>query len=301
MIKTYTILHNLTLGAFFSAYKDILNQMIAAIWDQIQWNIKPINGKKQKRAFPTIPNYSFKKGMRTRYLMNWTYAKHWIDSALKTAFSIIKSWKKNYIKGNRKRNKPIVKRSFVRVKQTLMKLEGNQLRITIKPREFVYIDLSKRYFKLEGKLGEPILTPTKIHLPIEKNETEKIPQNMIGWDSNKLSLDGFSDNEGWIKVDLKPLHRIHITYDNKMRNINRIYAKNKKKGKLLYQKYKKRERNRVKNYLCHVIKKISSIAAVHGFEKLEKQKMHRKYHHKWNRELNHTDWRKNRFIYEKSS
>jgi len=87
-----------------------------------------------------------------------------VDSALKTAFSIMSSWKKNYNKGKRKRRCPIVKRPFVRVKQTLMKIEGEQLRITIKPREFVYIDLSKRYFKLNGRIGEPILTNTHIHL-----------------------------------------------------------------------------------------------------------------------------------------
>ncbi|WXG41209.1 MAG: transposase [Candidatus Freyarchaeum deiterrae] len=298
MIKTYTVPHNLQLDQFFYAYLTALNSMIGDIWKSIQWKEKTIRGKKQKRILPTIPNYAFKKEMRDQYLMDWEYARHWIDSAIKTAFSIINSWKKNYVKGNRKRKKPVVKRCFVRVKQTLMKISGEKLRITIKPREYATIDLSKRYFSIKGRrIGEPILTPTKLHLPIETNHAEQQqekPAERIGWDSNKLSVDGFSPTHGWIKIDLKPLHTLHTTYDNKMRNINRVYSKNRGKGKKLYQKYGKRCRNRVKNYLHHVAKRITSShfqQALHGFEKLEKQRMKKGHKHRWNRELNHADWR----------
>lgn len=217
--------------------------MITDIWDRIFWKEKPIQGKKQKRLIPTIPDYSFKKQMRAQYLKRWKYSKHWVDSALKTAFSIVNSWRKNYLKGNRKRHKPLVARSFVRVKQTLTKLEGDTLRISIRPREFVYVDLSRRYFSLDGKIGEPILTPTKIHIPIHQPK-EKIPiREEIGWDSNKFSMDGYSSERGWIKIDLTPLHALHVTYDNKFRSINRIFARNKRKGKILYQKYRNRCRN----------------------------------------------------------
>jgi len=274
--------------------------MIGDVWNQIQWREKTIRGKKQKRLLPTIPSYSFKKKMRDRYLVGWEYAAHWVDSALKTAFSIINSWKKNYVKGNRKRKKPFVKRCFVRVKQTLMKISGEKIRITIKPHEHVNIDLSKRYFPLKGKIGEPILTPTKLHLPIETSNSEQqrkkrqpAVEQLIGWDSNKFSVDGFSPSHGWIKIDLKPLHTLHVTYDNKMRAINQVYSKNRRKGKQLYRKYGKRCRNRVKNYLQHIAKRIASFpVAQHGFEKLEKQQMNRKHKKRWNRELNQSHWRK---------
>ena len=265
--------------------------MLTEIWEQLQWNEKPLKNKSQKRLLPTLPTYAFKKALRTRYVSTWLYAKHWVDSALKTAFAILKSWKKNYLNGNRTRTQPVVKRSFVRVKQTLMKLEGDQLRITIKPREFMYLDLSKRYFKFEGALGEPILTPTKIHLPIHTPDPE-ISTDLIAWDSNKFSLDGFSPQRGWLKIDLNPLHTLHITYDNKLRRINRIYARNKRRGKVLYQKYRKRERHRVHNYLCHLIDNLTALPAIHGFEALAKGKLNRPYHKRWNRELQHTNWRK---------
>jgi len=266
--------------------------MLTESWGHIQWKEKPLKKKTQKRLLPTLPTYAFKKVLRTQYLPTWPYAKHWVDSALKTTFAILKSWQKNYLKGNRTRTQPTVKRSFVRVKQTLMKLEGERLRITIKPREFVYIDLSKRYFQLKGKLGEPILTSTKIHLPFR--EIDPIPEGIeqIAWDSNKFSLDGFSPTQGWLKIDLKPLHTLHITYDNKRRHLNRIYARNKRQGQRLYRKYRARERHRVQNYLGHLIKRLTALPATHGFEALEPRKMIRAHQRRWNRELQHTDWRK---------
>ncbi len=291
MIKTYTLKHGLRLDGFFLAYRDALNKMISEIWENIHWTEKPKKSDKQVRVFPSIPSYAFKKQMRGEFLDGWEYSAHWIDSALKTAFSIIDSWKKNYNKGWRKRNKPVVKRFFVRVKQTLMKVENERMRISIKPNQFVYIDLSKRYFALDGKIGEPILTDTKVHIPITLPDAEADKRNMVGWDSNLLSIDGYSRSRGWVKVDIKPLHTIHVTYDNKLRNINRVYARSKKAGKKLYAKYRARCRNRVKEFLRHVADQMTEVPAIHGFEDLEKKYLFKNHQHRWNRNLDHADWR----------
>jgi transposase len=117
MIKTYTLSHDLHLDKFFLDYNHVLNKMISEIWDNIIWIEKPKKNSKQKRIFPSIPSYAFKKAMRDEFFVGWQYASHWIDSAIKTAFSIINSWKKNYNKGRRKRNKPVVKQFYVRVRE----------------------------------------------------------------------------------------------------------------------------------------------------------------------------------------
>ncbi len=291
MIKTYTLKHDLRLDSFFLAYRDALNKMISEIWENIRWTEKPKKNSKQVRIFPSIPSYAFKKRMRGKFLDGWEYSAHWIDSALKTAFSIIDSWKRNYSKGQRKENKPVVKRFFVRVKQTLMKVEGELIRISIKPNQFVYIDLSKRYFPLNGRIGEPILTDTRLHIPITLPDGEVYGKDVIGWDSNVLSIDGYSESRGWVKVDAKPLHTIHITYDNKFRNINRVYARNKKAGKNLYAKYRARCKNRVKEYLCGLANQMTEVPAIHGFEHLDKKCMFKNHHHRWNRNLDHANWR----------
>ncbi len=266
--------------------------MLSDIWGQVVWTEKKIKGKNQYRILPTIPEYSFKKVMRNTYLQQWNYTRHWIDSAIKTAFSIIKSWKKNYVNGSRTRTHPVVKRFFARVKQTQLKLEGEQLRISIKPREFVYIDLSKRYFSIEGLLGEPVITTTHIHLPIYHHHPQSKQEIKSGWDANKYSLDGFSPQLGWIRIDLKPLHTLHTTYDNKRRRINKLASKKKRLGKKLRKKYSHRERNRVDQLLHQLTNEMVRIADMHGFEDLDKLRMMKKRRRRWNRELSKTSWRK---------
>jgi len=36
------------------------------------------------------------KSLRNKYLEGWSFAAHWVDSALRTAFSTMESWRKNY-------------------------------------------------------------------------------------------------------------------------------------------------------------------------------------------------------------
>lgn len=328
--RTYSIKHdlnekksNLNLDKFFWDYNDVLNSVIHDIWNTIvwkEWEIKKKNVKKngnhycqynQKRLFPNYKkDREFKKELRHKYLEGWKYSTHWMNSVIDTAYSILDSWKKNYDKGKRKRNCPVVKRRFVRIKQTLMKIDGNELRISIKPRQFVYVDLSKRYFKIDGRIGEPILTPTHIHLPIghnidnnvdnnndNNNDTNKIktvngkaPVQKIGWDLNKFSMDGFSPELGWIRIGLDNLHTAHITYDNKRRRINKIASKKKAVGKRLREKYSNREKNRC-SQICHDITNIvKEIGHKHGFEDLDKKGMFNRGR-KWNRELGYTNWK----------
>ena len=235
MLKTYSLKHDKRedIENLIIAYNEILNSMLEDIWNSIEWKQAQIKGKKQFRLIPAYRKDNlFKKELRDKYLKNWTYAAHWVDSALKTAFSIIDSWKKNYIKGDRKRVCPKAKRLFIRVKQTLCKLEGDKLRITISPRKFVYFDLSKRYFKLPNKIsssgiGEPIITLDKLYLPLhepDKNDSNYIAEK-VAWDFNMFSLDGYTPETGWIKIDTKALATVHISSFEKRRSIQKKATK----------------------------------------------------------------------------
>jgi len=71
------------------------------------------------------------------------------------------------------------------VKQTLIKLEGERLRLTIKLGGYLYIDLSKRYFPLPKEvsslgLGEPVITLEKVHLPVHYKDRAKKSQAWRG-------------------------------------------------------------------------------------------------------------------------
>ncbi|MEM0269146.1 MAG: hypothetical protein QXI51_07310 [Candidatus Korarchaeum sp.] len=33
---------------------------------------------------------------------DWDYSKHYVDSAIREAYSLLKSWRRNYLKGEKK-------------------------------------------------------------------------------------------------------------------------------------------------------------------------------------------------------
>ena len=132
--KTYSAKQNIKQGYTdlvkdFVEYNDILNCVIRDVYETIVWEEWEIEKKnvyqyKQKRLYPRYrKDKDFKEDLRYDCLEKWGYSAHWINSVVDTAYSILDSWKKNYDKGKRKRNCPVTKRLFVRIKQTLMKIE----------------------------------------------------------------------------------------------------------------------------------------------------------------------------------
>jgi len=221
VLRSYSLQHECgeELLPLLRAYKDVVNRVLEELWDNTEWEKRKIPGKKQWRLLPKykvdVHSKEYKKKLRDSLLEDWDYAAHWVDSAIKTAYSIFKSWRKNYVKGERKRRRPTARRLFVRAKQTLIKLEGEKLRVTVKPAEYVYLDLSKRYFPLprevsSSALGEPVITLEKIHLPVHYEDTQN-EKPSVAWDFNLLSLDGYSPETAWVRIDTKKLASVHIS------------------------------------------------------------------------------------------
>ena len=193
----------------------------------------------------------------------------------------------------RRRRRPTAKRLFVRAKQTLIKLEGERLRLTIKPGEHVYLDLSKRYFPLpqevsSSALGEPVITPEKVHLPIHYENAQNSKPS-VAWDFNLLSLDGYSPETGWVRIDTKKLASVHIASFEKRRSVQRKASRSKKARRVL-SKYSRRERNRARKHQLEIARVIQSVAGVVGLEELKKQGMFTRSRI-WNRRISRSDWR----------
>lgn len=161
-------------------------------------------------------------------------------------------------------------------------------------------DLSKAWFKdrVEGwKMGEPILKEDELLLIYKKPKTAETPKKQIAWDMNLMSIDGFSGDQGWLKIDLKPLYTLHITYENIRRNIQKLTKKKPKTARRLRRKYSERHRNRTKDFLHQLTTMISREFKdyQHGFEDLEKQEIVKKRKGKKrgkrrNREVLVTNW-----------
>ena len=284
MLKSYSLKHERgdELLPLLEAYRQAVNSVLEELWENVEWKKRKVNGKKQWRLLPKfkvdIHSREYRKKLRDSLLEDWPYAAHWVDSAMKTAYSIFRSWRKNYVKGDRKRNKPTAKRLFARVKQTLVKLEGEKLRLTVKPDEHVYIDLSKRYFPLPKEvssagLGEPVITLEKVHLPVHYEDGNQGKKPDVAWDFNLLSLDGYSPETGWVRIDTSKLASVHISSFEKRRSVQRKASKSKKAKKIL-AKYSKRERNRAKKHQLEIARAIQSVAGVVGIEELSKRGMY---------------------------
>ena len=166
MILSYKLKHNYDVGDFLSSYRYLLQKTIDIIWDNIRWVEKEQknyylirSGKKfkkkyylVKRLIPIIPkSREFKRNLRNILLENWNYASHYVNSAIKVAYSIINSWRRRYLKGRRKGNKPVVKRKFVKVKETLYVYRDSKIKITVKPRE-LYLEFDYPEPGLEREL-----------------------------------------------------------------------------------------------------------------------------------------------------
>ena len=309
IVLTYKMNHDWDVYSLLTAYQKLLQRAIDGIWENTTWKKKKVKyrysvGSERYRYYgttrliPYLPKSNeFKRNLRNRLLKDWPFAKHYVDSAIKTAYSILESWCQNYLKGRRRRKKPVVKRKFVRVKTTLMKVEGSKIRITVKPREeYLELDFSDEWFYKrirDWKVGELIIRENDVYLTFSK-EVEFSGKIKIGIDSNLMSLDVYHPERGWIKIDLCELHRIAETYDRIIDRLKSIQRKAPKRISRLLKKYYARRRNRIEDFLNKLAVQLSREFpdAVFVFEDLNKFKMFNGNGRKFNRKLSRSMWGK---------
>jgi len=157
-----------------------------------------------------VPHFAGKLyGIRSLRLAGWEYSKHYVDSAIKQAYSIIKSWRRSYLKGERFREKPTVKRKFIRIKETLYSFRNGKIKVSLKPYEhYLEFNVSRAWFwprvPKDAEMGELILNEKRLAITF-KPKTGKSYEGWIAWDCNERSLDGFNPKLGWVRVDLSKL------------------------------------------------------------------------------------------------
>jgi putative transposase len=160
-VRAYNIGHRSDVNEFLEAYRRLLQKAVDEMWAEIRW-IENYGKKGGKRLIPIIPmDNNFKNYYLRNLLMEgWSYSKHYVDSAIKQGYSMLKSWRRSYLKGERRREKPVVKRRFVRVKETLYKFKDGKIKVSIRlHEEYLKFDVSKAWFlrRAKGQLGELIL------------------------------------------------------------------------------------------------------------------------------------------------
>ncbi|MEM3745093.1 MAG: transposase [Candidatus Bathyarchaeia archaeon] len=203
----------------------------------------------------------------------WDYSTHYCHSACRVATSMLKSFRRLKRKGLAKSDRPEARKLFMQLDPVLVRFEGDRLRISVKPRKFLYIQLKfgdyQRKFIEEwrsGKLrvGEISINENKVLVPFRKDVDLSNPDDWIAIDINESNVTVVSTNPHITQFKTN-LREIRSAYFEKRQRIQKLSKYKPITSKRLMAKYSKREKNRVKD-LCHkVSRKIVEFAREGGF------------------------------------
>jgi putative transposase len=253
-----------------------------------------------------ITSYAkLRKSIYEDWKRKWNYSTHYCHSACKIALAILKNYRKKHKEG-----KPEAKKLFMQLDPQLYKFYGDKIRISIKPRKFIFIDLKygeyqKKFidsWKEEKlKTGEITINETKIIIPFKKWIDLQNPKDWIAIDINESNVTAVSSNPHILKIDHK-LRTIHTTYFNIRRRIQKLAKHKPKTTQRLLKKYSGREERKARD-LCHKIsREIVDFAKQHGFgmvmEDLKGIRKHISKGRMLNRRLHSWNFRKLQFYIE---
>ena len=278
-------------------YRVLLQKALDWLWERTKIERKEVKGKK---AFTKVKVKLPKKKEVYKALRNElkkinNLASHYVDKAINDAYSILKGWKRRAEKGQASLRKPRLKKVYVRIKSTLRKVDGEEVRITVRPYEYVTFSWSHTWFsrRVEGfELGEPIIKEDKVHLPFRYKLPWFTPIDFLAIDSNLYTLDAY-DGDKFVTFSLKELYSLKFGMELKRSKIQSFASKHGKKGKELMEKYSHRERNRVLDYVHKFVNKLLEIYPLTMFavEKLNKQEMFQDADDKLSKRISRTVWR----------
>ena len=197
------------------------------------------------------------------------YHTHYCHSACRIATAVLKNFRKRKRKGLAHKDKPEVRKEFIKLEEMLFKFEGDNIRIVTSPRKFItlrlivgeyqkkFIDAWKRG---ELDVGEIIIKRNYVIVPFKKKIQSKTYDAIMTIDVNEKNVTySILDLNGNIvktsRLDIYKAKRIHENYSKKREKIQRKLSKKPMKMRKLLKKYSGREKRRIEDYLH----KVSSI------------------------------------------
>jgi putative transposase len=129
-------------------YRVLLQKALDWLWERTKIERKEVKkGKKATKIKITLPKKKeVYKALRNELEKVNKLASHYVDKAINDAYSILKRWKRRAEKGQASLRKPRLKEVYVRVKLTLRKVEGEEVRITVRPYEYITFSWSHTWF-----------------------------------------------------------------------------------------------------------------------------------------------------------
>ncbi len=244
-----------------------IRKMLEDFRDMVNWCI-------EKAIENNVTSYySLRKLIYNEWKQRWDYSTHFCHSACRVATSMLKSWRRLKRKGLAKGDRPVARKLFIQLDHQLVKYEGDRIRISVKPRKFLYIKLKygkyQRKFIDEWKtgrlrVGEISINETKVLIPFRKVVDLTDPEDWIAIDINESNITGVSSNPHILRIE-HDLRTIHTTYFEIRRRIQKLSKYKPITSKRLMRKYSGREKRKAHD-LCHKIARIVvDFAKKHGF------------------------------------
>ncbi|MEM0452589.1 MAG: transposase, partial [Nitrososphaerota archaeon] len=124
-----------------------------------------------------------------------------------------------------------------------------------------------------AEMGELLLNEEYLFIPFRYGE-ERGVKDIIAWDLNIGTLDGFNPELGWIRYDLRKLYHVHRVHELKRKRLQSLASKKPSVKKIL-KEHSMRERNRARDFTHKLTAEISKKYAdyIHAFEDLHKEAM----------------------------
>jgi putative transposase len=246
-----------------------------------------------------------RKGVYEEWKRRWSYSTHYCHSACKIALAMLKTHRRK-----RKEGKPEAKKLFMQLDPMLYKLHEDRVRISVRPRQFLFINLKfgkyqKKFIDAwqKGKLktGEITINCDKIIIPFKKEVDLQNPSDWIAIDINESNVTSVSSNPHVLRIEHE-LRTIHTTYFNIRRRIQKLAKRKPITAQRLLKKYSGKEKARAKD-LCHKIsREIVDFAKQHSFgiimEDLKGMRKHLNKGRIMNRRLHNWNFRKLQFYIE---
>ena len=192
---------------------------------------------------------TLRKSLKNYYDNNTEYAKHHINPVCRSAIAILRSYRKNN-DGELKTIK--AEKLAMRIDSELTRIENNQLRITLKPHEYEYIDIIDKSDKYtdysQYPISEVLLTDNKVCITFRVSTDDKpvIHNNIIGFDLNFKSIDyTVINNNGIVKtksIDTSDIAQAQRDYARKRSKMQKHIINPAKRDRKL-KEAKHRQRN----------------------------------------------------------
>ncbi len=221
-------------------------------------------------AFRNMVNYCIRigleKGITSRFrltrevyhrLMEYGYHSWYVLSAIEVATVILKNYRKAKRRNSRVKA-PRARRLMAKIGNQAVKVGNGMLRIPLKPRQYLHIQLYKRARDLleEYRVRSVTLTSKAVYVAFSKTVKAEEPEGWIAVDINEDNVTALS-SDGEVKVfDLSKLKEAGYGYFERKRNLQRRYQKDRRVLRKALSKLSGNYRNKVSTMLHQVSKRI---------------------------------------------